>query len=71
VKTDKTRAILINTPGNPSDKVFSQAELAVIADFTRENDLFVFTDEIYEYFVYDGLKHIPRQDCPVCANAPS
>lgn len=64
VKTDKTRAILINTPGNPSGKVFSQADLEMIADFACEHDLFVFTDEIYEYFVYDGLKHIPPAGLP-------
>jgi len=59
VLTEKTRAILINTPGNPSGKVFSKQKLEIIADFAQENDLFVFTDEIYEYFVYDGLIHIP------------
>jgi aminotransferase len=57
--TKKTKAILINTPGNPSGKVYSTEELETIAEFARENDLFVFTDEIYEYFVYDGRKHIP------------
>lgn len=60
----KTKAILINTPGNPSGKVFSMKELEIIADFACENELFVFTDEIYEYFVYDGLKHIPPASLP-------
>ncbi|HUN85559.1 MAG TPA: aminotransferase class I/II-fold pyridoxal phosphate-dependent enzyme [Terracidiphilus sp.] len=58
--TTKTRAILLNTPANPSGKVFSRAEIEAIADACREHDLFLFTDEIYEYFVYDGTKHI----CP-------
>ena len=59
VVTARTRAIVINTPANPSGKVFTTAELAIIAGFAVENDLFVFTDEIYEHFVYDGHKHIP------------
>jgi aminotransferase len=64
VVTDKTKAILINTPGNPTGKVFSMEELTVISDFACENDLFVFTDEIYEYFVYDDQKHIPPASLP-------
>lgn len=56
--TPKTRAILLNTPGNPSGKVFSLAELEAVADVVREHDLFLITDEIYEYFVYDGARHI-------------
>ena len=56
--TAKTRAMIVNTPANPSGKVFSREELEAIADIAREHDLFVFTDEIYEYFVYDGAKHI-------------
>jgi aminotransferase len=56
--TSKTRAMIVNTPANPSGKVFSRAELDAIAELAREHDLFVFTDEIYEYFVYDGAKHI-------------
>ncbi len=56
--TSRTRAIILNTPGNPSGKVFTRAELDAVADAAREHDLFVFTDEIYEYFVYDGTKHI-------------
>jgi len=64
VLTDKTKAILINTPGNPSGKVFSIEELKILSDFAIENDLFVFTDEIYEYFVYDGRKHIPPASLP-------
>lgn len=56
--TPRTRAILLNTPANPSGKVFTREELEAIADAAREHDLFVFTDEIYEYFVYDGVQHI-------------
>lgn len=58
--TPRTRAILINTPVNPCGKVFSREELILLADFAVKRDLFVFTDEIYEHFVYDGLSHL----CP-------
>jgi len=57
----KTRGIMINTPGNPTGKVFSIDELQMIASFAQEHDLFVFTDEIYEHFVYDGRRHV----CPL------
>lgn len=56
--TEKTRGIIICTPANPSGKVFSKAEFERIAGFAKKHDLFVFTDEIYEHFVYDGLSHI-------------
>lgn len=55
--TPRTRAILVNTPANPSGKVFTRAEIECIADLAVRHDLFVFTDEIYEYFVYDGRRH--------------
>lgn len=56
--TPRTKGIMINTPANPSGKVFTQAELQWVADFAIRHDLFVFTDEIYEYFLYDGKRHI-------------
>jgi aminotransferase len=62
--TPRTRAIIVNTPSNPSGKVFTLAELQVIADLAIEHDLFVFTDEIYEYFLYDGRKHISLATLP-------
>ena len=58
--TPRTRAILLNTPANPSGKVFTLPELEAVAQLVLEHDLFLFTDEIYEYFVYDGARHI----CP-------
>ncbi len=64
VVTDRTKGILVNTPANPSGKVFSLEELTWIADFAKENDLFVFTDEIYEYIVYGGGKHISPATLP-------
>jgi aminotransferase len=62
--TAKTRAIVINSPGNPSGKVFSREELEVVAEFARKHDLFVFTDEIYEYFLYEGREHISIATLP-------
>jgi aminotransferase len=56
--TPRTRAILLNTPANPSGKVFSLAEIEAISALCQEHDLFLITDEIYEYFVYDGARHI-------------
>lgn len=56
--SDKTRAIVVNTPCNPSGKVFSRSELALIARSAQQRDLFVMTDEIYEHFVYDGRTHV-------------
>ncbi|KIE18060.1 aminotransferase [Smithella sp. SC_K08D17] len=64
VVTSKTRGIIINTPANPSGKVFTEAELKQLADFAARHDLFVFTDEIYEHFLYDGKKHIPPATLP-------
>jgi aminotransferase len=62
--SDKTRAIIINTPSNPSGKVWSRSELEKIAAFCDKHDLFAFTDEIYEHFVYDGLEHISLASLP-------
>jgi aminotransferase len=56
--TPRTRAIILNTPGNPSGKVFTLAELEAIAEFAIEHDLIVFTDEMYEYFLYEGARHL-------------
>jgi aminotransferase len=62
--TPKTRAIIINTPVNPCGKVFSRSELEAVAALAQEHDLFVFTDEIYEYFVFDGTEHISPATLP-------
>lgn len=63
VVTPRTRAIMINSPANPSGKVFTRQELEWLADFARRHDLFVFTDEIYEYFIYEG-SHISPATLP-------
>ncbi|MFZ5986160.1 MAG: pyridoxal phosphate-dependent aminotransferase [Bacillota bacterium] len=57
--TDKTKAIIINTPNNPTGKVFTKEELEVIAKCCIEHDVIAITDEIYEHIIYDGLKHTP------------
>jgi len=62
--TSRTRAILINTPANPSGKVFSLPELQGLAEIAIEHNLFVLTDEIYEYFLYDGARHISLATLP-------
>ncbi|WP_263409689.1 pyridoxal phosphate-dependent aminotransferase [Terriglobus tenax] len=62
--TPKTRAIIVNTPGNPSGKVFTRTELEALAQIAVDNDLFVITDEIYEYFLYDGREHISPATLP-------
>lgn len=62
--TAKTRAIILNTPSNPSGKVWSRAELQQLAEFCNRHDLFVFTDEIYEHFVFDGLEHVSFASLP-------
>jgi aminotransferase len=59
-----TRAIVINTPGNPSGKVFTRQELEQIAALALEHDLFVITDEIYEYFLYDDREHVSFASLP-------
>ena len=56
--TARTRAMVINSPSNPSGKVFTRAELEALADIAREFDLFVITDEMYEHFVYGGARHL-------------
>lgn len=55
---NKTKAIIINTPNNPTGKVFSREELQVIADLCQKWDVLAITDEIYEHIIYDGVKHI-------------
>jgi aspartate/methionine/tyrosine aminotransferase len=60
---DKTRAIIINTPNNPTGKVFTREELAVIANLCIKWDVTAITDEIYEHMVYEG-EHIRLADLP-------
>jgi aminotransferase len=62
--TDKTRAMIVNTPSNPAGKIFTRAELAALADLAVERGLFVFTDEIYEHFVYGEAEHVSMATLP-------
>jgi len=55
----KTRAIIINTPNNPTGKVFSREELSRIARLCQKWGVIAVTDEIYEYILYDGAEHVP------------
>jgi aminotransferase len=66
--TARTKAIVVNTPANPSGKVFSRRELEWIAEFADRHDLFVFTDEIYEYFLFDGRRHVSFAALPGMAD---
>jgi aspartate/methionine/tyrosine aminotransferase len=56
--TPRTKAIIVNTPNNPTGRVFTRAELAIIARLCREHDVIAVTDEIYEHIRYEG-QHIP------------
>ena len=62
--TARTKAIVVNTPGNPSGKIFSRREMEQIAEIACRRDLMVLTDEIYEYFVFDGREHISMASLP-------
>jgi len=63
----KTRAIVVNSPHNPTGKVFSRDELELIASICLEHDLLAFTDDIYEHIVYNG-SHIPLATIPGMAD---
>ncbi len=60
----RTRVLLLNTPHNPTGKVFTARELAQIAEVCVEHDLIVVSDEVYEYLVYDGLRHVSPAALP-------
>jgi aminotransferase len=60
----RTKAIILNTPNNPTGKVFTRAELEYIAALCQEFDALAITDEIYEHILYDGTEHIPIMTLP-------
>ncbi|MCM2577766.1 aminotransferase class I/II-fold pyridoxal phosphate-dependent enzyme [Streptomyces meridianus] len=62
--TPRTRVLVLNTPHNPTGKVFTAAELAEIADVCREHALTVVTDEVYEHLAYDDARHVPLASLP-------
>ena len=61
---DKTRAIIINSPNNPTGRVFSRSDLEFIAELCLKYDVLAITDEIYEHILYDGAEHIPLWTLP-------
>ena len=61
---DKTRAIIINSPNNPTGRVFSRSDLEFIAELCQKHDVLAITDEIYEHILYDGAEHIPLWTLP-------
>ena len=60
----KTRAVLLNSPHNPTGKVFTRAELDLVAQLAREHDAVVISDEVYEHLTFDGLTHTPIATLP-------
>jgi aminotransferase len=62
--TDRTRAVIVNTPNNPTGKVFTRDELYLIAEQCHRTNAYAITDEIYQYLVYDGFQHISLATLP-------
>ncbi|EON75136.1 Aspartate aminotransferase [Lunatimonas lonarensis] len=63
--TDKTKAIMVNTPHNPVGTVFSKQDLGQLANLIRNRDIYVISDEVYEHIVFDGEKHHSMMTHPV------
>ena len=61
--------MLLNTPHNPTGKVFTRAELELVCALAREHDAWVVTDEVYEHLVFDGAEHVPVATLPGMARA--
>ncbi len=66
--SDRTKFILVNTPSNPCGKVFTRDELTQIADLCKKHDALCVTDEIYEYILYDGRRHVSPGSLPGMAD---
>lgn len=62
--SDRTKLILINTPHNPTGKVFSQAELSHIAALCQKYDVVAVSDEVYEHIIFDGVQHVCLASLP-------
>jgi aminotransferase len=62
--TERTRAIILNTPNNPTGKVFTRAELEMIGEQCKRVNAYAITDEIYQYLVYDGFQHVSLATLP-------
>ena len=61
---EKTKLIVVNSPHNPTGKVYDDAELEMMADLCREHDVVAVTDEVYEYITFDGVVHRPLASLP-------
>ncbi len=62
--TKRTRAVILNTPNNPTGRVFSTHELTLLAQLCEEYDALLITDEIYEHIIFDGERHVPPITLP-------
>ena len=62
--SDRTRAIVVNSPNNPTGKVFTREELSLIAELCVAHDVIAITDEIYEHLTYDEVEHVPIATIP-------
>ena len=62
--SSRTKAIILNSPNNPTGRVFTRDELTFIAGLCQEFDALAITDEIYEHILYDGTEHIPMMLLP-------
>jgi len=60
----RTRLVLLNSPHNPTGKVFTRAELDLVCSLAREHDAWVVTDEVYEHLTFDGVEHVPIATLP-------
>lgn len=60
----RTRAVLLNSPHNPTGKVFTRAELALVAELAQQHDAWVISDEVYEHLTFDGVQHVPIATLP-------
>jgi N-succinyldiaminopimelate aminotransferase len=66
--SSRTRLVLLNTPHNPTGKVFTRAELELVCSLAVEHGAIVVTDEVYEHLVFDGLQHLPVATLPGMAD---
>jgi aminotransferase len=66
--TRRTRAIVFNSPNNPTGKVFTRRELEAIAELCQRHDVLAITDEIYEHIIFDGREHVPIATLPGMAD---
>jgi N-succinyldiaminopimelate aminotransferase len=62
--SDKTKLILVNTPQNPTGKVYSEAELRLIAELCQKHDVIAVMDEVYEHIIFDSCRHISMASLP-------